>query len=251
MLKDKIFKKFYEEAKKDKNIIGFFLGGSRGKGKITKYSDYDMYVIVKNNVLKKYKNKYKKMEIKDFSFAVFSFSQFKRYATFGGPFEWNRYNFTHIKVLIDKNSKIQKLVNEKGKIPKNKIKKYISGHLDGYINNVYRSLKCFRDNNIVGARLEASNTVRLFLNIIFALHGGRTRPYYKYLEWELEKYPLKKFPMKKKELIKTLLRILEDANIKTQQKLFKLTEKIFRKEGYCYVFDSWEPEAIDFIKKFK
>ena len=43
-------------------------------------------------------------------------------------------NFAHIRVLIDRNKKIQKLVDEKGKIPKSKIKSYVSGALDAYIN---------------------------------------------------------------------------------------------------------------------
>jgi|GEM_PF-5051391 len=43
--------------------------------------------------------------------------------------------------------------------------------------------------------------------------------------------------MKPKEIIKTLLKILETADIKLQQKLFKIVEKVFRKEGYSNVFD--------------
>ena len=52
---EKVFNKILEEVKKDPNILGFFLGGSRSKGKITKHSDYDVYIIVKDEFLKKYK----------------------------------------------------------------------------------------------------------------------------------------------------------------------------------------------------
>ncbi len=241
-----IFREFVEEAKNDSNVIGFFLSGSRGKNRETKFSDYDIEVVVKDKVAKSYKNKYEKMAKPPFGFSVFSISEFRRYAEIGSPFEWNRASYTHVKVIIDKTGEIQTLIDEKGKIPNDRIKKYVAGHLDGYINGVYRSLKCFRDNNPVGARLEASRSIHFFLDTIFGLEG-RATPYYKYLNWELEKHPLK-FPVKPKELIKTLLRILEDADTKTQQKLFAVVEEVFRKEGFAHVFDSWEAGSIKLIR---
>ena len=245
-----IFKGFVEEAKNDPNVIGFFLSGSRGKNRETKFSDYDIEVVVKDKVAESYKKIWEKKNKPPFGFSVFSISEFRKHAEIGSPFEWDRASYAHVKAIVDKTGEIQKLIDKKGKIPKDKIKKYVSGHLDGYINYVYRSLKCFRDGNPVGARLEASRSIHFCLEIIFGLEG-RTTPYYKYLEWELEKHPLKKFPMKPKELIKTLLRILEDADIKTQQELFNIVEKTFRKENFAHVFDSWEAGSIKLIKTFK
>jgi predicted nucleotidyltransferase len=247
---EKMFNEIYEEARRDPNVIGLFLGGSRGKGFETKWSDYDVYIIVKDRVAKSYKSKYARRAHKDFDFAVFGLSGFKRHARLGASDEGYRYGYARIKVLIDKSGKIQKLVNEKGRIPKRRIKRYISGHLDGYINQVYRSLKCFRDGDPIGARLEAAGSIPLLLNILFALHGGRIRPYYKYLKWELDTFPLKKFPVKSKELINGILKILDDADIKTQQKLLNVCERIFRHEGYGKVFDGWG-EDLDWMKTFR
>jgi len=244
------FNELILEAKKDSNVVGLFLSGSRGKNRETKFSDYDIEIVVKDSVAKSYKKKYEKKNKPPFGFSVFSISEFRKYAEIGSPFEWDRASYTHVKAILDKTGEIQKLIYEKGKIPKDKIKKYVSGALDGYINHVYRSLKCSRDGNPVGARLEASRSIHCFLDVIFGLEG-RTTPFYKYLEWELEKHPLKKFPMNSKELIKTLLRILEDADIKSQQKLFGVVEKVFRKENYSQVFDSWESGSIRLIKTFK
>lgn len=246
----KKYNQFVEEAKKDSNIIGFFLSGSRGKGLETKYSDYDIVIIVKDKVANIYKRKYKKKAKPPFGFTVYSLSEFRKYAEIGTLEEWDRPSYTHVKAIIDKTGEIQKLINEKGRLPKKIIKKYCSGYLDGYINYVYRSLKCFRDGNTVGARLEAAKSIEYFMKIIFGIEG-RVVPFYKYLEWELKNYPLKKFPMKPEVLIKSILKILETGDIKTQQKLFKIIEKVFRKEGYGYVFDSWESDSIKFIKSFK
>lgn len=251
MMDDKeIFDKLVEDAINDPNVIGLFLSGSRGKGLTNKHADYDVEIIVKDKVIKDYKKKYQKKHIKNFEFAVFSLSGFKHQAEIGGPYEWDRPSYTHIKAIVDKTGQIQKLIDEKGKIPKDIIKKYVSRHLDGYINYVYRSLKCFRDGNVIGARLEAARTIDLFFNVIFGLEG-RVTPFYKFLKWELKLYPLKRFPMLPKEIIKTLLRILEDADVQTQQGLFVIVERVFRKEGYAHVFDSWDPDSIKFIKTFK
>ena len=247
---NELFNDFVEEAKNDSNVIGFFLSGSRGKNRETKFSDYDIEVVVNDKVAKPYKKKYEAKNKPPFGFSVFSISEFRKHAEIGSLFEWDRASYAHVNANVDKTGEIQKLIDEKGKIPKDKIKKYVAGHLDGYINYVYRSLKCFRDGNSVGARLEAARSIHPFLDVIFGLEG-RITPYYKYLEWELEKYPLKKFQMKPKELIKTLLRILEDADIKTQQKLFNVVEKVFRKENFAHVFDSWEADSIKLIKTLK
>ncbi|MHA2393351.1 MAG: nucleotidyltransferase domain-containing protein, partial [Promethearchaeota archaeon] len=180
-----IFNKIFEEAKRDPSIIGFFLGGSRGKGFQTKYSDYDTYIIVEDNVVIDYKKRYPFRKYKGVDLIVFSFSEFKNCAPWGSPEAFTRYSFSHVNALIDKNGKIQEILDDLAKIPKKAISKFIDGTLDAYINFLYRSLKCIRDRDIEAARLEAAISIPYFLDVIFAIHNGRLRPYYKYLKWEL------------------------------------------------------------------
>ncbi len=234
------FGNLFREAKEDSNIIGFFLGGSRGKGRGNKFSDYDVYLIVENGKAEFYKRKYGKIADENIEIIVYSFNEFKNYAQWGSAEEWARYNCAHIKALIDKGGKAQKIINEKAKIPADKIKSFILEKLDGYINYAYRSIKCLRNKDLFAARLQAAYSVPYFLDIIFAVDSGRIKPYAEYLEWELKNFPLKKFPLKSKEIIKSIAKILDNADLKTQQKLFKVCEKIFRREGYGEVFDGWE-----------
>jgi len=234
-----IYEKIYAEAKDDSNIIGFFLGGSRGKGFHTKYSDYDTYIIVKDNCLKEYKERYPFRKYKGVDLIVFSYSEFKNYASWGSSEAFDRYSFSHVKALIDKNGEVQEILNQLSKVPEKFLSKHIAGALDGYINFLYRSLKCIRDGDIVAARLEAAFSIPYFLDLIFAIHNGRLRPYYKYLKWELEKNPLTKLTISTEELIKDLMRILDNADYKTQQKFLVIIEILLRKEGFGYVFESW------------
>jgi hypothetical protein len=155
-----------------------------------------------------------------------------------------------LKALIDKNGKIQKLIDEKGKVPEKNFSMFIVNSLDAYINYLYRSLKCIRDGDIEAARLEAAFSIPSFLNVIFAIHNGRLRPYYKYLKWELKSFPLTKFPITAEEIVDNLMKILDNADCKTQQKFLKTTEAALRKEGFGAVFDSWG-EDFPWMKSFK
>jgi hypothetical protein len=92
----------------------------------------------------------------------------------------------------------------------------------------------------VGYRLEAASSIGQFLTCAFAFHNRRLNPHYKYLEFELAKFPLDKFPWSSKELIEMLLEVLDTGDYKIQQVLLKEMDKLARKEGLCHVFDSWE-----------
>ena len=236
-----IFEHIKEESKTDPNIIGLVLGGSRGKGFYKEHSDYDFFLVVKENVLQEYKEKYEKYDkITGIDCGVKTIKELEEYAEIGSEFEWDRYNFAHIQALIDKTKgELQKIIDEKGKIPEKYWKKYLEGYLDGYINSVYRSMKSLRDDNNVSYRLEAVDSVNLFLICAFAFHNRRIKPYYKYLEFELEKYPLDKLPWTSKELIEMLFKILETGDYKIQQVILKDMELLARKEGLGSTFDSW------------
>jgi predicted nucleotidyltransferase len=245
---DEIFNKLLEEAKNDPDIIGFFLGGSRAKGFETEYSDYDIFVVVKDDKFKHFLEKYAKIKHFDIDLMVFTFDGFIDDANWETEC-YARYNYAHLKILIDKTGQMQKYADEKGKVPKDKVESFIKAQLDGYINYLYRSLKCHRGNDLTAARLEAAVSIPYFFDVIFAIHDRRLRPYYKYLEWELTEFPLKKFPMEPKELLNAISRILDDADIKTQQKLLRISEEMFRGEGHGEVFDSWE-EDLDWMKTY-
>lgn len=233
------FAQLLEEAKTNPDIIGFFLGGSRGKGFENEQSDYDPRMIVKNEVAKTYHEKYESMVLEEINLVVMSLSEFRDYALWGTPEAGDRYDFTHVKALVDKTGEVQKLIDDKGSIPDDNRNDFIAQTLDAYINGVYRSVKCFRNHNETGARLEASTSIPYLLDLVFALHN-RPKPFYGYLERELKAYPLEKLPWSGEEFLEKLLTILSNADSETQQEILKTVEKLFRKEGFGRVFDNWE-----------
>jgi len=241
------YQKVLEEAKSDPNIIGFFLTGSRGKGLITKYSDYDADMVVKDEAKKEYKKRYDALR-PDVEINVLTLSDLQQDAAWGSDTAWNRYNYTHLIVQVDKTGEIQKFVDEKGTVPSDKRDVFIRGALDGYINQVYRSIKCYRDGNVSASQFETAEEIPCLLSALFALEG-RLKPYYKYLDWELTNYPLQKLPWEKNELIDILLKIAQSADITTQQATLKTVEQVFRKEGFGDVFDAWEGK-VEWMERY-
>jgi predicted nucleotidyltransferase len=234
------YEKILREAKGDPNIIGFVLTGSRGKGFEHEKSDYDPWIIVINaKIAKEYEKKYDEMNLKDIDLCVASLAEFKKLSSWNEHNIYERYDYTHVQILIDKTGEITKIIKEKGGVPKDKKDNFINSSLDGYINQVFRSVKSIIKNDQFAAHLEAVFSIPLLLDAIFALEG-RPKPFYCYLEKELEKYPLKIFPWKKDEFIRKLSKILTTGDLKTQQGILIEVEKMFRKAGYNQVFDDWE-----------
>ncbi len=239
MDKENLYNQILEEAKTDDNIIGLFLKGSRGKGFQNENSDYDIKIIVKDEVADEYKTKYSKLKNIGIDLSVQSLSEFRMYAEWGTDFAWDRYDFARVKAIVDKTGEIQTLIDSKGTIPESEWKKFTSERIDDYINGVFRSVKCFRNKNIIGAHIESASSVTNLIIVLFALHK-RLAPFYGYLEKELNVAPLDKLPISSAELLDKISIVLKTADLETQQELLKMVEELARKEGFGEVFDSWE-----------
>ncbi len=227
-----------ETAKADQDVLGLLLQGSRGKGFDNEFSDYDVYFIVKDDAVASSVAMYQE-PYPDDDISVEAFSDFEGYAEWGSEAVWDRYDFAHVEVLIDRVGNLKELANNKGHIPDEKQKEFLMYWLDGYINGVYRSVKCWRAQNILGARLEASNAVNDLLTVVFAFEK-RHRPFLGYIEKELINFPLLELPWDVKAFIEMITRVLSDGNLETQQELLKGIEKLSREKGYGQVFDEWK-----------
>jgi hypothetical protein len=249
---EKTFQKILEEAENDPNILAFWLDGSRGKGIIVHAeSDYDCEMIVKDEVLSEYKDRYEKIGDPMIELGVETFDEFKNRVAWGSDTAWQRYCYVGIiSPLVDKTGAVQKFFNEKAAIPESEKNKFIGEALDAYINQVHRSLKCFNLGLTTGARLEASESILPLLNVVFAIHG-RIRPYYKYYEWELKNHPLNKLSIPGNEFTKLILSILENSSINAQQAILKEMEIVTRKEGYGAIWDSWGNQKIEWMKTYR
>jgi hypothetical protein len=234
----------------DEGILGLIVGGSRGKGFGSDGSDYDVTVVVSDA-----REDGLRASVRDISagndFDVFTVDQFAKHARWGTPAAAHRYNYAHLRVELDRTGgELQRLVDEKGRVPESEVRGHIEASLDWFINQVYRSLKAARLGNRVGRRLEAAEGIRGYLQACFALHEGRLLPYYKYLEWELDRAPLDRLERPTDELLGLVFRVLDQGDPGAQQTLLRTAESTFRPRGYGPVFDSWG-EALDWMLDFR
>ncbi len=237
-IKSEEFKQLLKKAKNDDRIIGLILTGGRGKDIFTENSDYDVALITTDTSVLNIQDEYKsKQDIIDL--AIMSLSKFRIYADVGTAEDYDRYAYAHIKAHIDKIGEIQKIIDEKGILPKDQTVRVAKNALGCYLNSLYRSVKNHRDGNMFVSHFDACESLPWLLTFLFAIEG-RVRPYNKFLIWELEKYPLKNLPMRSEYFLGKIELILKSGDIEIQKEFHILAERLAIKNGCSDVIDDWE-----------
>ncbi len=249
---DLAFRALCDEAERNPSIIGLFLGGGRGKGMITKYSDYDVYIIVKDGladeVMASLAGEASPFHefCKGNDIIVRDAGGLKAYPPWSQGDDM-AYDFLYLKAIIDKTGIVQPILDEKSKMHLNA--GILNAKIDAYVNFFYRSLKCTRDGHLLGARLEANISMGILLDLLFAFHD-RPAPYGKYLEWELETFPLAKLPITSRDLLNNVKKIWDSADVDAQRYLFGVVDRMSRDAGLGAQVDSWGEEPLRFMREF-
>ena len=241
-----------KRAQNDPAVLAFWLGGSRGMGRPTEHSDYDCFFIVAEDAYEAFKADiglagHFRMDWRPgIDLIATNFPMFEAFANWGTSDAVHRYAFAHLKALVDKTGRAQPMIEAKACVPAAEVAGFIEASLDHLINQLYRALKCLRNGDPFASRLEAAQAVTPFLDAAFALHGGRLRPYYKYLQWELETYPLDRLGLDAGDLTQRLAAVLGENGGLALRDLVAKTLPAFRRAGYTASIDGWG-EAMDWM----
>lgn len=222
-------------AEAEADVLAFWLTGSRGKGRETGASDYDCVLIVREEVFEDWLARHAGRGRGATDCTVMTLEGLRAHAAWGGPDAWDRYSYAHVPVLVDRTDGLcQQLIDEKARVPPAEITGFIDRSLDHYLNQTYRALKCLRDGLPSAAQLEAAEGIAPLLDALFALDGGRLRPFYKYLAWELADHPLaagQALALKAPSLLEPRPRTLRGLLVEA--------ERLFRAADHGAVFDGW------------
>jgi hypothetical protein len=233
------FLRIREVARRSEDVLGFVVTGSRGKGCENEWSDYDFAIFVDDGALENYRERYEASPYGAHLY-IFSPDSFKKYTAWGTGREWDRYTWAHLKVEYDRTGgELQKLLDETGRVPTEQVEKFINYSLRWFMNQAYHSLKCLRLGNATASHVEAAEGIKPFLQAVFCLHDRRVAPFYRYLDWELENYPLDKLEIDSSTLSDALLSIVKSGDYRAQQLLLREAERIFQREGFTSAFHSW------------
>ncbi|MFC4584952.1 hypothetical protein [Sphaerisporangium corydalis] len=219
----------------DPAVAGAVLSGSRAReGMATSRSDHDVYLVTADGLTVAEERRDALLDV-----VVLTLAEFRAHALPGSGFEWNRYAFTHARVLKDRpDGLIGDLVARKGALSPEEARATAAASLDAFVNAAYRWLKNDRDGHATEARLDAAESIPPLLTCVFALHQ-RVRPYNKYLGWELRNHPLGPPAWRHERLLPDLTAVLSHAAPRTARELFLNLEPLARAAGHDTVLDAW------------
>jgi hypothetical protein len=232
---------FVELAAADSAVVGLVLKGSRAHdGMTTRHSDHDLYVVVADGATTDL-TRFASHRTAELDLVVVSLTEFRA----AGMPGFERYALARARIVLDRlDGGIARILADKARLGADEAFREASGWLDAYANSLYRSIKNHRDGQPFAARLDAADSIRFLLELLFAL-DRRPRPYNKYLEWELDRHPLPGWDTD--VLLGVVDRISATGEVALQRHLFTLVETAARGAGHGEVLDAWG-EDLDLMR---
>ena len=242
---DQRYHEVVSRAEGDPSVLGLVLGGGRGKGVFSAASDYDIAIVVTNDVPEDVAKGYRSLyEAEVIDIHVLTLDEFRRAGDWGSTSAWAAYGFSHLTAQIDKTGEIQVILDRKGTIPADEVPDFVERSLDAFLNQYYRAFKNHRDGHAIAARLDAVECIPLLLNVLFG-EEGRVRPYNKFLEWELTRYPLRCMPWDAGAILKLVRSVLEDGDIAPLTELYRRTRDAAIGLGFTRAISGWEGYTLE------
>lgn len=224
---------FVELAARDSAVIGLVLKGSRAhEGMTTEYSDHDLYVVLANGATTAL-TRFTGHRTPELDLVILSLDEFRA----AGMPGFERYALARARIVLDRlDGGIAQILAGKARLDADDAFRDAGEWLDAYANSLYRSVKNARDGHALAARLDAADSIRFLLELLFTL-DRRPRPYNKYLEWELARFPLPGWDTGM--LLDAVDRISGMGDVSTQRRLFTQVEAVARRAGHGAVLDAW------------
>ncbi|MFI1444217.1 hypothetical protein [Streptomyces fructofermentans] len=232
---------FVELAAADSAVVGLVLKGSRAhEGMTTEHSDHDLYVVLADGATTSL-TRFTGHRTPELDLAILHLDEFRAVGIPG----FERYALARARIVLDRlDGGIARILAGKARLDADEAFREAGEWLDAYANSLYRSVKNDRDGHALAARLDAADSIRFLLELLFAL-DCRPRPYNKYLEWELARFPLPGWDTGM--LLDAADRISGSGDVATQRRLFARVEAVARRAGHAAVLDAWG-EDLDLMR---
>jgi hypothetical protein len=224
---------FVELAAADPAVVGLVLKGSRAHDDmITGHSDHDLYVVLADGAASDL-IRFTGHRTPELDLVIISLADFRA----AGMPGFERYALARARVVLDRlDGGIAHILAAKARLDADEAFRDSGEWLDAYANSLYRSVKNDRDGHPLAARLDAADSIRFLLELLFAM-DRRPRPYNKYLEWELARYPLPGWDTGM--LLDAVDRISRTGDVPLQRRVFADVEAAARRAGHGTVLDAW------------
>jgi hypothetical protein len=223
------FEELLEVARGRDDVVGLYVFGSRGRDfMVDERSDWDVCVVLADDDAREaFEADFPYTHGARVEIVTATLDELRDEAS-----EHGRYAGAHAHIEIDRTGQLATVIAGTESLPNGTRDAVVREALDGYINQMHRSLR-------YGTTLDAIESIPYALRTIFALED-RVRPYNKYLDWELRHHPLADWGAD--ELLPLLDRVLT-GEPGAQHDLFNRIEPLARREGFGDVVDGWEPDV--------
>lgn len=196
-------------ARDDPNAIGVFLQGSQAVGNADAESDWDVVVVLREG---------ESTQHKDAGLDLVHTS-LERFLATGEHFLPAAAN---ARVLLDKTGELTAAVERFRAIGRDDLAELY----DGYLNDVYRSLKAWRRGRELGARVQSGRSLWWLGEFLIGLGGARA-PYPSAWDGRLG------------ELEPLLLEVARSGDPRAQQELCRRVRRVAEEHGFGDVYDAW------------
>jgi hypothetical protein len=208
------------QAEADPDAIGLVLFGSAAAGSAHEESDLDVWYVVRSEPPPP-RSRRGRLELIP--------------ATVAGLRDapaWLKPALAYAKVLWDPSGELEPVVTAAQTVSREETAELY----DGYLNDLYRSLKAWRQGLELAARVECGRSLRFLGELLFALEGRRA-PYPK--EWA----------GKLGDLEPLVLEVARTSDPRLQQELCRRVAQLAADRRYGDVYDAWNGD-IDRVLAF-
>lgn len=229
------------EGAADPDVIGILLTGSRAVGAVTVESDYDVIFIVSDETMERYGRENREPPrgvTLDPSIDTSDICWHECPRTLR---EYNTFGVDVCRVVYDRTGELTALSEELGRMPEEQAHATAVKAYDDYLEGIFRSQKCWRRGNELGARLEAAQTVDALLRMLFALER-QWRPFGNRVYLHLDK--LAGQGWQPGELHASLLDLITTGDARRHEAIARRVVALMAERGYGHVYDGWK-EQID------
>jgi len=236
---DPVIPMLVAEAQGDAEVLGLVLLGSRSLGLINPESDYDVAFVVKDDAAQRYSTQgqparghtvYPPIDTTDL-FTV-ALGQLRREQVA----DWMLPAWADARILYDRDGRTTAALDAMRSMSVTEAERQVAQWYDTYLNALYRSLKAWRQGNMLGGRLEAVESIAPLLHTLYALER-RWRPYSSRLSVHLSALACQGWDVD--ELRSLLVALAATGDPCLQQQVARQVVALLHARGFDYVVQEW------------
>ena len=153
--------------------------------------------------------------------------------------EYNTFGVDVCRVVYDRTGALTALAEDLRRMSQEDPRATVSKGYDDYLDGIFRSLKCWRRGNELGARLEAAQTVDALLRILFALER-QWRPFGSRVYLHLDRLAAQGW--QSGQLHASLLDLLTTGDARRHATTLRRVVVLMAERGYGQIYDAWKKQ---------